>query len=342
MRYFALRSRQRAFTLVELLVVIAIIGILVALLLPAIQSAREAARRSQCSNNLKQLGVALHNYHDTYSQFPPGNVTPGNCCGTPSAGTWTLFILPFMEQQTLHDQYDFSLWNDSDPGRTGRAGGPNAFVCMQFLKTHLCPSDMNTKRLERPASGNGSGKDYAPGSYRAVSGASTGDCWLDANQSNSFCTRYRGVLHYVAGRHLNRSGSTAFTSENFSSILDGTANTLLIGEMHTLTQNRRRTFWAYSYTSYNQSSVTVGQPRILIGDYDRCVSIGGRGGSNTCKRGWGSFHPGALQFCMADASVKSIGESVDMGVGRNSTSVVSMGVLPALASIQGTEAVTLP
>jgi prepilin-type N-terminal cleavage/methylation domain-containing protein len=340
-------GKRRAFTLVELLVVIAIIGILVALLLPAIQAAREAARRTECSNKLKQIGLALHNYHDTYNTFPPGNVTPGNCCGTPSAGTWTLFILPFLEQETLYNQYDFSLWNDSDPGRSGRTGGPNAFVCMQFLDVYLCPSDINTKKLERPGSGPGSGKDYAPGSYRAVSGASTGDCWFDNNQSNAFCTRNRGVLHHVGvispARHLNRSGgSRDGVTENFSSILDGTSNTVMIGEMQTRTQNRRRTFWAYAYTSYNQSSITVGQQRTLIPNYDRCVSIGGRGGSNSCKRGWGSFHPGVLQFCMADASVRSIGEHVNMGVGNNSTSVNDMGVLPALASIAGGESVELP
>jgi len=334
---------RRAFTLVELLVVIAIIGILVALLLPAIQAAREAANRSECSNNMKQLGLALHNYHDTYSTFPPGGVTPGNCCGTPSAGTWTLFILPHIEEQGLHDKYNFNLWNDVSPGRSGRNGGPNAEVCLTFLDTHICPSDIKTSQLERPRSGPGSGKNYAPGSYRAVSGASTGACWFDANQTNSFCRRYRGVLHHVAGRHLNRSGGRSDSKpETFSDIIDGTSNTLMLGEMHTASHNRRRTFWAYTYTSYNQSSITVGQPRILLGDYDRCVSIGGRGGSNTCKRGWGSFHPGIVQFCMADASVRSIGDSVNVGVGRNNTSVRDMGVLPAMASIQGHEVIDLP
>ncbi|GIW92533.1 MAG: hypothetical protein KatS3mg110_0574 [Pirellulaceae bacterium] len=101
--------RRKGFTLVELLVVIAIIGILVSLLLPAVQAAREASRRMACSNNLKQLALAVHNYHDTYKVFPPGGITPGPCCSTPSAGTWTLFILPFLEQQTVADQYNFNL-----------------------------------------------------------------------------------------------------------------------------------------------------------------------------------------------------------------------------------------
>ena len=337
--------RSPGFTLVELLVVIAIIGILVSLLLPAVQAAREAARRMQCSNNLKQIGLALHNYHDTYNTFPPGGVTPGNCCSTPSAGTWTLFILPYIEQTALHQRYDFKLWNDFEPGRTGATGGPNAFVTMQKVATYVCPSDVNTDRTDRPGSGRGSNKQYMAGSYRAVSGAATGLNWADSNEDHAFSTKNRGVLHTVAGRHLDRKGRAALDvlkPETIASILDGTSNTLLVGEFHTKTQNRRRTFWAYTYTSYNQSSITVGQPRVLIPDYNLCVQMGGLGGSNPCKRGWGSLHPGVLQFAFADGSVRAVPMTVDMGVGESRTRVKSMGVLPALATIQGSEAVQLP
>ena len=340
---------KSGFTLVELLVVIAIIGILVALLLPTVQAAREAARRMSCGNNMKQIGLALHNYHDTYKTFPPGGITPGNCCSTPSASTWTLFILPYLEMQNLADQYNFSLWNDRNPERTGRTGGPNAAVCMTTVNTFICPSDINPKLLVRPRSGPGSGMLYAPGSYRAVSGASTGICWFDTNQTNSFCRRNRGVLHHVAAtprathNHLGRSGGRADSlTQSMASILDGTSSTVMIGEYQTRTQNRRRTFWAYTYTSYNQSSISVGQPRTLIPSYDECRAIRGfRGRNNSCKRGWGSFHPGVIQFCLADGSVRGISTTVDMGEPANSsTSTRRMGVLPAMATIQDGEVVS--
>ncbi len=131
------RLRRAGFTLVELLVVIAIIGILVALLLPAIQAAREAARRNSCSNNLKQLGIALQNYHDTYGKFPPCGVfgkttglNPPAVIGAPAYHhTWCLMILPFMEQQGLYDSVDKMLrvWDQPIRGTV--------------LPTLLCPSD---------------------------------------------------------------------------------------------------------------------------------------------------------------------------------------------------------
>src|SRR3954447_11754276 len=102
--------RRLAFTLVELLVVIAIIGVLVALLLPAVQQAREAARRMSCTNSLKQIGIALHNHHDVKLSFPPGALNTGHN-GTPVYTTWTVEILPFIEQQALYQQYRQDLFN---------------------------------------------------------------------------------------------------------------------------------------------------------------------------------------------------------------------------------------
>ena len=123
-------SRQRGFTLIELLVVIAIIAVLIAMLLPAVQQAREAARRSSCKNNLKQIGLAIHNYHDTYTVFP--NANSGGVSNSALSGS-SLFasILPYIEQANSFNQYDFNLGN-SDPY--------NQQVTGQFIDVYWCPS----------------------------------------------------------------------------------------------------------------------------------------------------------------------------------------------------------
>src|SRR5687767_9230974 len=150
---------RRGFTLVELLVVIAIIGVLVALLLPAVQQAREAARRMSCQNNLKQIGIALHNHHDVKLTFPPGALNTG-ANGTPVYTTWTIEILPFMEQQALYQQYDQTQFNTHATKR---------LVGQQRLVAHECPSDPHRFKLEPPASGPDTSNNWRHGSYRAVS-----------------------------------------------------------------------------------------------------------------------------------------------------------------------------
>jgi prepilin-type N-terminal cleavage/methylation domain-containing protein/prepilin-type processing-associated H-X9-DG protein len=143
--------RKRGFTLVELLVVIAIIGILVALLLPAIQAAREAARRTQCTNNLKQISVALHNFHDTYQRFPPGGANDQPPFGTYPGGvpnffgsSFLAYILPYIEQTALAEQYKFA-------GASGHIDYPGVHLNISLLKnvtipTYLCPSSSLPER----------------------------------------------------------------------------------------------------------------------------------------------------------------------------------------------------
>ena len=136
-----MRNRRRGFTLIELLVVIAIIAVLISLLLPAVQSAREAARRAQCTNNLKQIGIAMHSYHDQQGTLPPG---VKGCCW----GTWLVFVLPNLEQQSL-----FNAWNSVGNDRYETLGiqsgqfrydGPvNITVCSTRVNTYMCPSDPN-------------------------------------------------------------------------------------------------------------------------------------------------------------------------------------------------------
>jgi len=287
--------RHRGFTLIELLVVIAIIGILIALLLPALQVAREAARKSQCTNNLKQMGLALHNYHLSEGSFPPGGITEGPCCNTKSQTSWTISILPYIDQEPLYRQYDMDAFNE-DP--------VNAPVREAIVPTYYCPSEPENTELDRPETGPGANLFYRRGSYRCVSGKVLGGerYW---DRDNDLPKEWRGVMHVI--------GTDGLRTESIKHVKDGLSNTLAIGEMATITHKRRRTFWAYSYLGYN-TSVVMPQSRTLLVDYDRCVEVGGPGGQNPCERGWGGFHGGALLFALCDGSVRNINITIDMNL----------------------------
>lgn len=296
-------GRQPAFTLVELLVVIAIIGILVALLLPAVQAAREAARRSQCGNNLKQIGLAILNYESAYKTFPPGGITLGPCCGTKSGTSWPISILPQMEEQPLFDQYNFNAFNE-DP--------ENMVVRETKLVKYTCPSDEGLDELLTPATGPGSASLrilYARGSYRGNAGLCEHGFWDSSSEGDARYLEERGPLHGIGPYEGMEETVT------LDKITDGQTYTLLVGEKaHYWTSEegqRRQTLWAYSYTSYNRSC-TFEQTRSIINDYDRCLAIGGEFGDNPCKRSWGSLHPGGLSFVMCDGSVQWITANIDI------------------------------
>jgi prepilin-type N-terminal cleavage/methylation domain-containing protein/prepilin-type processing-associated H-X9-DG protein len=333
-------SRRRAFTLIELLVVIAIIAVLIGLLLPAVQKVREAAARTQCLNNLKQIGLAMHNYHDVHSSFPPGNYqVPDDTAYYRCFANWAIYILPFVEQGNLYNQYNLNLV-------TYDTTSTNAAVKATPLKIYSCPSDPNNGQVLTPASTPGpfSGSPYATGSYRGSAGTTdagsnvwfdipgfpTSAWWLGGN----YQTKYgRGALHCVS------PGAPGASPEKITSITDGTSNTLLVGEYYTATTPRRTTFWAYSYTAYSLSewdigpvnTPNVGQPRCLLADFDKCVAIGGNGGSDACKRAWGSFHTGVINFVFCDGSVHPISTNIDVNF-----------VFPALHTIAQGEVVSLP
>jgi prepilin-type N-terminal cleavage/methylation domain-containing protein/prepilin-type processing-associated H-X9-DG protein len=326
---------RRGFTLIELLVVIAIIAILIGLLLPAVQKVREAAQRMQCQNNLKQIALACHSYHDSNGTFPASSIyKPVNGVWN-YYDTWTISILPYIEQGNLYNLYSFDL-----PNATTASAGTDT-VRRSLVKTYCCPSDPWPFIPAKPESGpGGSGLPIPvcmPGSYRAVAGADWGGTdtsdqggpnenwddatqvagWLWANRPTS-----RGVMHACPD---------PIASERMATVTDGTSNTLMVGEYVTKTHPSRRTFWAYAYTSYNTSVVTYAQSRCLLPDFDLCQNTA-PGGSNQCKRAWGSLHgAGNLNFAMCDGSVRSISPSVDVNT-----------VLPALATIQGGEVVNMP
>ena len=324
---FRRETTSHAFTLVELLVVIAIIGVLVALLLPAVQAAREAARRSQCMNNLRQVGLAALNFEQGKQTLPPGSTTLTSSIGGPYFSTWSVDILPFLEQQNV-----YGLWK-KEAAFTSRL---NQNLRETFIPAYQCPSDMGLNELAKPESGPGSGKQWAPSSYRAMSGHSLGqkgDHYWDNPEAakdtyeTDMPLELRGALYTVAIHP--KSGRRKFSPALLAHILDGTSHTFLVGEYQTATHVRRRSFWAYAYTSYNQSSAFF-ESRTLLADYDRCQQIGG-GGVHTCKRAWGSLHSGGIiQFVFCDGSVHSITPDVDMEL------------FVASATIQGEEVQTLP
>ena len=330
---------KRAFTLVELLVVIAIIGVLVALLLPAVQAAREAARRMSCSNNLKQIGIALHNHHDVKLHFPPGGVNTGQN-GTRCYTTWSIEILPYMEQQPLYDRYDQKQFNEH---------ANNTFVTQSRVKPYECPADTLNGKMEIPASGPHQSKPWRHGSYRANSGRSDidnlhgrwdtfePDFWSFpvGSTPKMHNPQYRGPLH-ATGRNYNgtnfnesvmRAGvplSWLGGPERMADISDGTSNTLMVGECTfadtTLPGSNRATFWAFTYASYNQSSVTV-EPRTLNNYYQKCANAPGRHGDQLCKAAFGSNHTRGLNFVFCDGSVKFVSYNVDVFLLANTATI---------------------
>jgi prepilin-type N-terminal cleavage/methylation domain-containing protein/prepilin-type processing-associated H-X9-DG protein len=218
------RSPRLAFTLIELLVVIAIIGILIALLLPAVQKIREAAARMQCTNNLKQIGLALHNYHDSYSYFPPGYVdrntnpdsTPDNDLG-PGWG-WAALLLPYVEQGNVYNQINFSQ---------GVGIGSNVAVCQLPLKIYQCPSDpvqeafaVYDSNFTTPIA------TVAHGNYVGCNGWE--ECFNGAGGNPPPGVGADGL----AGGY-GRAGVGLFyrnSRNNFASVTDGLSNTIVVGE----------------------------------------------------------------------------------------------------------------
>jgi len=296
---------RSAFTLVELLVVIAIIGVLVALLLPAVQTAREAARRMKCTNQLRQIAIACHNVHDTTGFFPSGHrLTVTNGSTYTYYMCWAIQILPYIEQDTLFKQYDDTVPN---------IHANNKFVREQFVPVYSCPSELKPKQLLIPASeapSGGSGTiQYMTGTYRGMAGVSaTGfDQWAgypsEVTVNMAQGAGLRGMLHtdWTAG----------VSPERMANITDGTSNTLLAGERSTKTTVNRGTFWADSFNLYNLSGA-FNQSASLLGDYDACAKVASDVAQ--CKYGWGSYHPSVVIFVYGDGSVRPIQRTIDMKI----------------------------
>jgi len=223
-----LRARRDGFTLIELLVVVAIIGVLIALLLPAVQQAREAARRSQCKNNLKQIGLALHNYHDAFEAFPPGYVDQGLNLTEPGQGnwTWTAMLLPYLDQTPM-----FTLLDVGNRLISDALADPQALQAMQHpLSVFVCPSDPGPALNEADDSGS-------PWPERAIRDAFGNErqlarCSYVAANSSRGLGRDDGVpINPESGGSPSANGVFwRNSSVNFRTITDGSSNIVLAGE----------------------------------------------------------------------------------------------------------------
>jgi prepilin-type N-terminal cleavage/methylation domain-containing protein len=304
------RRGRSAFTLIELLVVIAIIAVLIGLLLPAVQKVREAASRAKCQNNLKQLGLAMHNYHSSNEALPVGS----NCTGLNTCfQNWAISILPYMEQDALNNLYIKSQPNESAVNAPVRQARVNIFVC---------PTDPGQFDPMSPSAGPGSGQLYMPGSYKAMGGLADG---------TNFWDRYDvlGASVLVAAGHANWKGplhvknpTVGLGAERLSDITDGTSTTILAGEYLTTTiaSQGHRVFWAYAYWEWSIGGASKGPsgsgsaPYILLPSFDDCAVQEGTGASSACKRGFSSLHSNIINFVMCDGSVRSITRTIDMKI----------------------------
>ena len=315
-------SRRRGFTLIELLVVIAIIAVLIALLLPAVQQAREAARRTQCKNNLKQLGLALHNYHDTYGMFPAEAIY-GFWNGSeyqPYHHTWITSILPYVEQGPLYDQVNFRLpaWDAAN----GQAW-PWQSTPLAFLK---CPSDGG----RQPASAT---HNMTTSNYAAARGY---DWWS------------RGPMEKQAGQQTWVGGIfTPLTNTRIAEISDGTSNTVAIGEVLTLSCESDPAIYNSNGTGHpkRDPNGAVYRAAFVAAGHDPEQNAGGKDSQNrffvqangdsvggflpgtgaqlytpSFQTEWGictlwpgasSDHVGGVQVTMGDGSVRFMSETMD-------------------------------
>ncbi len=309
-------ERSFGFTLVELLVVIAIIGVLVGLLLPAVQSAREAARRMQCTNNMKQQALAMHNYHDSFKVLPPGSMFVNRVSGGQTM--WTA-IFPYIEQgnltnRMLHDKYLYNI------ARTD----PQAIVANTVINTYICPSSPCSPTYNYAnASGTGQGfNDHGMMDYLGIAGSGRGpNTIVSATRGN--CS---GDGSYCYVRVFGRSCVI-----DLGKITDGTSNTMGIGEYACTTKGQRIRAsggrgdgetphilgedgnpWQYTVRTvttapnsrfFYNANMSDGNPANVVGRLN-----------DSSLR---SQHTGGINASMNDASVRFISETIDLNTFRN-------------------------
>jgi len=288
-----LLSKHRGFTLIELLVVIAIIAILIGLLLPAVQKVREAASRTQCTNNLKQIGLATHLFHDTRGFLPPDWISnTGGTVATPDGwATWAVLLLPYLEQQQVYALWDLSL---------SAANQANPAAYQQQLKVYLCPSRPSPILSQSdfvPAGGGLS--DYA---------ACIGTDNAGAN-SNGAMTRGTWTLDTTVTPTRLKSWTGAYT---LLSITDGTSNTLLIGEKHIRPKSLRGKNEDRSvFGGQDNASRRMAGAEVSSTDVRPLRSPEDQNGV-LANQSFGGPHPGVCQFVFCDGSVKPLAIAISL------------------------------
>lgn len=301
------RHRWRAFTLIELLVVIAIIAVLIALLLPAVQQAREAARRTQCKNNLKQYGLALANYHDVYGMYAIGGTRTNvnnNCCSSPPAMGFQSRLLPFLDNSPLFNQINFNF--NGEAVYQALPGG--ATLPPKFLTVAVCPSDGSN---QNPFNG------WGQTNYDASLG-SQGNVSVDGA-----CNPYQTFAQQLTnnGDTLNTSlisgmGSRDGPSIRIRDVTDGTSNTIHMGEvLPSCNDHSSGGMWHQNGMGNFHSSTIV-----PINDFTTCswatpsqVRVPACKNWNNWNISWGfrSRHVGGAHFLFVDGTVRFLSENID-------------------------------
>ncbi len=303
-----MRPRCRGFTLVELLVVIAIIGILIALLLPAVQSAREAARRLQCTNKMKQLGLALHSYHSTHGSFAPGYISKKAATGsswcygesdcTKHGAPWSVLILPYLEQTALYERFDFSkdFTSTSHCPSEGSYTSNNHLVWDTPLSLYQCPSDP------------GSQPNVNNTNYLGVQGG--GDFTDAACRHSTRVFFLNGVLYHNSKTRIGH-------------ITDGSSHVFLLGETKYIPTPPHRDGRTYGGWASGPRMDTSGtNPYMMAAATVQINAIANTGGEVRPSPAddlfprmstlFGSFHMGGCNFTMCDGSVRFVSETIDL------------------------------